>query len=188
MGTSTSALSDVSSPIPAFDLALASSNPTLCIGEERHVQGSGNMQSAGTCWRNLVTIPEDRGATEVSATGDISVGESADLSVLPSKNLVRVTLKPVKPKTEALYDSVLHEWELCVYPEKRFATNPDLTRSSFTQDISRRYPRCAPNPLDPEIAKKFLLFYKSGRRGRISAGHSITNSSTETVWKYFIMT
>ena len=25
-----------------------------------------------------------------------------------------LTLKPVKPKTEALYNSVIHEWELCV--------------------------------------------------------------------------
>ena len=61
-----------------------------------------------------------------------------------------------------------------------------LTASSFAQDYSKRDPVGTPSPLDPKIAKDFLLFYKTGRRGRIGAGDVVTDSSAETVWKSFM--
>jgi len=61
-----------------------------------------------------------------------------------------------------------------------------LTASSFAQDYSKRDPVGTPSPLDPKTAKEFLLFYKTGRRGRIGAGDVVTDSSAETAWKSFM--
>ena len=56
---------------------------------------------------------------------------------------------------------------------------------SFTQKYTQMHPDLPPpTPMDPKAAKGFLLFYKTGRKGRLE--DSVTDSSATTFWKNFM--
>jgi hypothetical protein len=61
-----------------------------------------------------------------------------------------------------------------------------LTASRFVLKYTKQFPGCKPDPLEAKTAKSFLLFYKTGRKGRIGHGDAVTDSSAETIWKCFM--
>lgn len=107
---------------------------------------------------------------------------------LVQKTIDCLTLKPVGPKTERLYDYILHEWDLYISPRNltQHGQESALTTSSFVLDRAKRDPGSTPSPMDAKTAKDFLLFYKTGRKGRIGSGAAVTDSSAETIWKCFM--
>ena len=58
---------------------------------------------------------------------------------------------------------------------------------SFTQKYTQMHLDLPlSTPIDSKIIKRFLLFYKTRRKGRLE--DSMTNSSATTFWKNFITT
>jgi hypothetical protein len=65
-----------------------------------------------------------------------------------------------------------------------------LPASRFVLKYTKQFPGCKPDLLEAKTAKDFLLFYKTGRKGRIGHGDAVTDSSAETIriyWGIFIL-
>ena len=83
------------------------------------------------------------------------------------------------PSTQGPFMSGRSECRPCA----RAASSETLSDlHSFTKEYTQMYPG-VPTPMNPKTAKSFLLFYKTGRKGRIE--DAVTDSSADTFWKNF---